>query len=118
MFYKNSRAKDGAQSYCKKCATKRRIQRYIENKEHEVSLRKKREKELFEWFFEYRKTLKCCECKEGRWWVLDFHHLDSDKKDYNISNMIRKNSKRRILEEIDKCKVVCANCHRDLHFKG
>lgn len=46
--------------------------------------------------------------------ALDFHHLDQTKKDFTISsNMNRAWSKIKI--ELDKCILVCANCHREIH---
>lgn len=44
-------------------------------------------------------------------WRLDFDHL-RDKK-FDIAAMISLGSRRLILEEVAKCEVVCANCHRD-----
>ncbi len=41
--------------------------------------------------------------------ALDFDHLED--KQYNVSQM-GGNSWKRILQEINKCEVVCANCHR------
>lgn len=48
-------------------------------------------------------------CQEA----LDFHHLDSKKKDFNISGGTK--SFERLKPEIDKCVLVCANCHREIH---
>jgi hypothetical protein len=46
--------------------------------------------------------------------ALDFHHTDNDKE-FNISsNMFTKLEKLK--EEIDKCILVCRNCHAELHF--
>jgi len=53
----------------------------------------------------------CVDCGENNHIVLDFDHL-KDKK-YNISRMIHDGfSWKAILKEIQKCEVVCANCHR------
>lgn len=46
--------------------------------------------------------------------ALDFHHIDSSKKDFTISSNCNK-SWERIKIEIDKCILVCSNCHRELH---
>jgi hypothetical protein len=48
--------------------------------------------------------------------ALDFHHKDSNEKDFNISSMMLKSFKR-LDEEIGKCLLLCANCHRELHSK-
>ena len=47
---------------------------------------------------------------------MDFHHITPDNKDGNVGEMIRDHlSMNRILQEIDKCMLVCSNCHRILH---
>jgi hypothetical protein len=59
----------------------------------------------------------CADCGNKNPIVLDFDHL-KDKK-YNISRMIHDGfSWKAILKEIEKCEVVCANCHRiRTHFR-
>jgi len=45
--------------------------------------------------------------------ALDFHHLDPNEKDFNFS---KKAAKWETLEkELNKCILVCANCHREIH---
>lgn len=46
----------------------------------------------------------------------DFHHLDPTQKDFNLSglNSARINWKT-VEEELDKCILLCANCHREEH---
>jgi hypothetical protein len=53
----------------------------------------------------------CVDCGESNHIVLDFDHI-RDKK-YNVSRMIHDGfSWAAIKKEIEKCEVVCANCHR------
>ena len=47
--------------------------------------------------------------------ALDFHHRDPTKKKFLVSEQLRMGGKERILNEISKCEVVCANCHRIIH---
>ena len=42
---------------------------------------------------------------------LDFHHIDRKTKDFNISQACQRN-KASLIDEINKCTVVCSNCHR------
>lgn len=71
------------------------------------------------WFQEYKKTLRCIECGEG-YPCIDFHHKSGTKKDKKdlISKVSLKGwSKERILNEIESnCLILCANCHRKLHY--
>jgi hypothetical protein len=74
----------------------------------------KRKSKQREWLREYKKKLSCVRCGFNDWRCLDFHHKGD--KDNEVSNMIGL-SKKRILDEISKCEVVCANCHRIIHFE-
>lgn len=47
--------------------------------------------------------------------ALDFHHLDESKKSFGLSERGLTRSWGKILEELDKCVLVCANCHREIH---
>jgi hypothetical protein len=60
------------------------------------------------------KGSKCCRCGYDRCIkALDFHHIDPAKKDFSVSGVSR--SWESIKAELDKCILVCANCHRELH---
>ena len=47
--------------------------------------------------------------------ALEFHHLDSAQKDFGISEKGYTRSWERVRAELEKCILVCANCHRELH---
>lgn len=52
-----------------------------------------------------------CRCDSA----LEFHHLDPSKKDFALSaGKLKKFESSR--EELDKCILVCANCHREIHI--
>lgn len=56
-----------------------------------------------------------CECGESRWQCLDFHHIDENKKRC-ISDMAMSGyAIKTIQKEIDKCIIICSNCHRKKH---
>jgi len=79
---------------------------------------KKRKEKLLAWWFEYKKSLRCSRCSENHPACLVFHHDNPKKKERAISQMIvRIYPREKILEEIKKCTVLCANCHRKLHWK-
>lgn len=60
---------------------------------------------------EFKQSKGCADCGESNPIVLDFDHL-KDKK-YNVSRMIHDGfSWKAISKEMEKCEVVCANCHR------
>jgi len=45
--------------------------------------------------------------------VLEFHHLDSSKKEFCLSSRIKK--WETLVNEAKKCVMLCANCHREVH---
>ena len=61
------------------------------------------------------KCIKCGYNKHPE--VLEFHHRDPSQKDFNISKKGHCRSWQRISEEIKKCDLLCANCHRELHVE-
>lgn len=61
--------------------------------------------------YQYLLSHPCEICRENDPRVLEFHHVG--KKDMEITRMVTGGwSLKRIREEIDKCQVLCANCHR------
>ena len=57
---------------------------------------------------------KCHECKlVDDPAVYDFHHLDPKQKDFSIGQQAK--SFDKIKSELDKCIMLCANCHRKMH---
>lgn len=61
---------------------------------------------------DYKQKMGCQDCKEDYpYWVLELDHARGDKV-ANISKMTATSSLKQIIEEIEKCDVVCANCHR------
>lgn len=49
--------------------------------------------------------------------ALEFHHLDPKQKDFSISNTGGTPSFEKMKEEVDKCQLLCANCHREEHAR-
>ena len=62
-------------------------------------------------------TLSCKKCGERKEYKLDFHHKDPSKKETTVARMISNNYRiDKILDEIKKCVVLCAGCHREFHY--
>ncbi len=89
---------------------------YGENKDVKKKYSENRRSEIKKWFNDYKKTLKCSRCSENDWRCLDFNHNKNTRKVNKVSAMVSIGcSKKKILEEIKKCTVLCANCHRKFH---
>jgi len=82
-------------------------------KTRKKELQKRRRRDLVDRVREYLSEHPCSECEEADIFVLDFDHIDRDNKHLAISDMLRLGyGLKRIMEEIGKCRVLCANCHR------
>lgn len=114
-FGKNKTKKDGLQSQCKECVKIYKKQHYENNKQYYIDKAKTYKEKCREELNSYKSKLICANCGESRWWLLDFHHIDPSEKEGEISKLF--NSPNKLKRELDKCIVLCSNCHRDLHFK-
>ena len=97
QYYKNGNRR---QSCCVDCY-KANIKRAYDEKVTAVS--------------NYKQEKGCRKCGEKRPYLLDFHHRNPKEKDFVISNKARCGLETMI-EEINKCDVLCANCHREWHY--
>jgi hypothetical protein len=96
-----------------------RRRHYLANKKKYMDRKKARRAELRVRVTEYKALHGCCRCPENDPVCLDFHHLDPTEKDINPSKMVEHGwSWERMLREIYKCVVMCANCHRKLHAES
>ena len=88
---------------------------YADRREYLIKAVQKRRKEVRRKALAY-KGGRCRMCGYDRCVeALEFHHLDSSRKDFGISGQGYTRSWRRIREELDKCVLLCANCHREVH---
>lgn len=79
---------------------------YYQVKNH----RRKRKKDII-----YIMGDKCCICGYNKCQsALELHHLNPEEKDFTIGQTLNKDLKI-ILKELQKCILVCANCHREIH---
>jgi hypothetical protein len=117
LFFKNRSHKDGVHHECKVCAVARRGKypktpgkttpeyRHFKGVERKHKLRK--------WLTDNNSA--CVICGENDPVCLDFHHSDPSTKEMSMSKGFRTYGIDRVIKEIDKCVLLCANCHRKLH---
>lgn len=88
---------------------------YPKNKEKHLGYIRNLKSKLFKHIEDFKRVSICADCGiSGKDYpkILDFHHVRGDKK-FNVSEYSRQTSSLiKIKEEISKCDVVCANCHR------
>jgi hypothetical protein len=47
--------------------------------------------------------------------ALEFHHIDPNAKEFGISSKAHSTAWDKLCKELDKCALLCANCHREVH---
>lgn len=119
-FNRNKQRSDGLQNVCRDCNRSRSRKYYAENKERHRAVIKKKKTEykelLYKELWSHFLANPCIDCGEQDPRVLEFDHVRG--KERNISTMMASVcSWEKILVEIEKCEVVCANCHRKRTYK-
>lgn len=111
-FGKNSAKKDGFGSFCRKHQKEYSRNHYTNNKKYYVDKASRHKDEIKELVCKH-KSVPCTDCKTSYpYWIMQFDHL-YDKK-FSIANWRNRGyTIDKILNEIKKCEVVCANCHAD-----
>lgn len=122
-FNKNKTQKDGLQRYCKQCKKQSDKEWFVNNPSVWKEYNKKRNENIKEIIENFRDELGgCCKkCNENRKHLLEFHHKDPSQKEEVISNILvyfgySKKSIDKARKEVEKCVLLCCNCHRDFHY--
>jgi hypothetical protein len=92
---------------------------YRKNREYSRVRKDRRRRELTYWLYEYKRdNCECERCGETHPGCLEFHHVNPEQKQFGISKMVnRGHSIENIEGEIDRCVLLCANCHRMEHWE-
>lgn len=89
---------------------------YIDHKNTYKSRNQERRKVRKKWFRGLIEGMECTYCSEPEIVCLSFHHLNPEEKEGGVREMVNDHrSKEKILAEMNKCIVVCENCHRKIH---
>ena len=88
---------------------------YKDRAQYNIQAVAKRRRKIKTMAIEYKggKCIVCGYCKYVG--ALDFHHLDEKSKKFDLSTKGLTRSWARTKVEVDKCILVCANCHREIH---
>ena len=111
-FAKATRRKDGLQPWCRECVAKRDRERYLNDKKKHRSWNTKRRDKYYDMVTAYLHKHPCVDCGEADPIVLEFDHRDPEIKDGEVTKLLSYASWDRIVIEMEKCDVVCSNCHR------
>src|SRR6056297_2569932 len=92
--------------------------RYYEKNKTATTARSRRTKaEQRKKWNTYKSTLKCINCGFSHPAALDFHHVIMRPDNAKVHRLLANHSYARVMEEIKKCVVLCANCHRIHHHE-
>lgn len=114
-FSFRNKAKGTHISTCKSCWNEYGRNYYNNNKSRRIDINKKWRQSTRKKFTDIKTDFSCVICGEPENICLDFHHLDSSQKEFSIANAVNRMSTTRLLKEIQKCVVLCSNCHRKVH---
>jgi hypothetical protein len=115
-FLWRNKSKNQKHSVCRICYKELRKKSYINNSDYYKNKSKKRRVEHSKLYEKYKKNSFCKICGENESACLDFHHIDSSIKDFSVSTMkYSSGSFETTMKEIEKCIILCANCHRKVH---
>lgn len=117
-FSKDKSSSDGYHGSCKLCKREGDRERYQKTQSYreQTKARSRRYREANARLVSSLKTsMGCCICGENEHpSILDLHHLESEDKEFTISEN-RSRHPEQIINEIYKCVVVCRNCHGKIH---
>lgn|SRR3989304_4133342 len=89
------------------------LSHYERNKSYYVEKARLRKLRNLEYIENLKKSGQCVDCGNKDIRVLDFDHLPEFTKSRNVSTGARRSwSIKRLDDEISKCQIRCANCHR------
>lgn len=118
LFNKRTKGKDGLSSWCRPCYSEYDRNRYRQgDRARKEANRQARFGRVCIKMWELLCDSACAHCGNDDPEVLEFDHREQSDKDFNISEMLRSYSWSRIQTEIDKCDILCANCHRKRTIK-
>jgi hypothetical protein len=116
-FNKNKAKKDGYGSKCRDCMKIYRKAHYLANPErikaNVQAAREERKRGIEKYLLEYLLEHPCIDCGNNDPRVLEFDHINPALKTINVSQLLGGDHIwSTVYEEIVKCEVRCANCHR------
>lgn len=99
-------------AHCISCSRVMVRNHYQNNKEYYRKRNQKRKKESKKFLIDFLQKNPCVDCGERDPVVLEFDHIDPKQKTENVSWLVCSSTLPKIKEEIKKCVVRCANCHK------
>jgi hypothetical protein len=116
-FGKNKLREDGLQAYCKVCCKERDKNSYSKRKNYYTKASREAYLRNRSFVNRWKKIYgKCVDCGNEDYRVLDFDHIEDNKLN-NVATLVNGHGLKTIKNEIRKCEIRCANCHRVKTFE-
>lgn len=114
-FSFKDKARGTRQAHCKQCHGAYVKEHYSNNKDIYKARARRDYKKVREKLVAYIRAhkIKCERCGEDHPAVLDFHHVDPSTKELTVAQAT---SRKKVALEVEKCIVLCSNCHRKFHW--
>lgn len=90
---------------------------YEKNKAVVIAATKASAKKYKKQWMDFKATLRCIKCGQNHPATFDFHHINSTEKEASINKLVKYRAFKQAMEEVKKCVVLCANCHRIHHYE-
>jgi hypothetical protein len=114
-FGKHKNRYDGLQQYCRPCKNLKSKLFHLADPSKTKIRRVSAKQQIRDEISLFKQSQGCCMCNETNPSCLDFHHVESEKKEHSISDLLHNNSRNKLFLELEKCLIMCANHHRQLH---
>ena len=133
LFVEEQRGKFGRRNWCLKCASEyskdygRKRQKklsqegFFHSPEYRIYRRNKARRQKERWKKRIIELMggKCAVCGYSKCVAaLEVHHSNPYEKEANLSVLIASASWQKIEQEIKKATLLCANCHREIHYEN
>lgn len=112
-FNKRSSSKDKHQARCRKCENSISKNHYSTNKKYYALKRDRNRNKYRDVNKKLKETTPCTDCgKYYPYFVMDWDHREGENKTSGVSKLLQQGTINKMLSEIQKCDLVCSNCHR------
>lgn len=116
FFHRRGMSSDGLKARCKECSyaykTAHRDAFLERNRVAAKARAIKKKKRLVEYL-----GGECAICGYNKCLAaFDFHHINAEEKSFGVGPLLPGKKFEALLKEVKKCMLLCANCHRELHY--
>lgn len=93
-------------------------QHYAANRQKYIDAARERARRLKQEISELKAKTPCSDCKQQYSpWIMQFDHRPGMEKIGDIATLANQNQRTKVYAEIEKCDLVCANCHADRTYQ-